>query len=141
MSAREIPEWVKPGTEVVIVNSGGWGKRYRRITKIDKVYKTGRFIIDGESQQWRPWNDYACQTGSSYYSSTRCEPITDEVRAEMDREKRVYAARTVVREESERLEKLSRGDSDELLAEADRIRSLIPEAPQPEAKEARDATE
>lgn len=117
---RTIPEWVRPGADVVI-RSNGWGRRFGRITKINKVHKSGNFTLEGDSQQWRPHYEYASQTGSSGYHMDTCWPLTDETRADMEREARIYAAKKLVSDEATRLEKLSRTDSDELLAEAYRI--------------------
>jgi hypothetical protein len=115
-------DWVKPGAEVIF-RSSGWGNRFGRTAKIDKVYKTGNFTVEGDKQQYRPMRDYARASGRRAYHSDSLYPLTDEVRQEVIRERRMREAKTIVAAESERLDKLSRSESDELIAEADAIRA------------------
>lgn len=122
---REIPDWVKVGQEVAL-RQGGWGRTYNgRTDKIAKVHKNGNFVLESDArQQWRPWRDGASKTGDARWSRERCVPITPEVRAELDAENRLYAAKQVVQAEADRLDKLARGGgADEIVAAADAIQS------------------
>lgn len=115
-------DWVKPGA-AVIFRSSGWYGRYGRTAKIDKVYKTGNFTIDeGGKQQYRPCGDYAWRAGSAW-SGDRLYPLTDDVRQDVNRQRRLMEAKSIVSAEADRLDKLSRTESDELIVEADAIRA------------------
>lgn len=113
------PEWVKVGAKVMQVTTSGWGDtRYGPVTTISKVYKTGNFLLEGDSkQQWRPLWDYAVKTGEGYSrASIHMHPVTPELLAERDQVLAVSLARKIVRDESDRLSKIN--DEDELIAAA-----------------------
>ena len=119
-----MADWVV-GAEVV-ERSSSWGPvwRYGAVRKIGKVHKNGNFVLEGESQQWRPLSDYAVKTSDRgfYSSSTRIVLMTDEAKADMELAAAYAAAAAVVRAEAERLERVYRGnDVDETIAEAAKI--------------------
>lgn len=73
MSEQEHP--FQPGVEVVVTK--GWGgARKIAMGRVAKVYKTGKFTIEGSAQQYRAFFDDSTkewrgnQTGSSYYPLT-----------------------------------------------------------------------
>ncbi len=111
-------DWVQPGADVVF---RGWGHRFGRVAKIEKVYKNGNFTIEGNAQQYRPNREYANETGGRGYHRDSLYPLTDEIKREVAREQSIRAAQKIVRDEGERLDKLARTESDELLAEAEAI--------------------
>jgi len=120
----ELPEWVKPGTVLVPVNSHISGVSYGLPCKIAKVYKNGNFVTDAEAGswagQWRSADNYATRAGDRW-SIGSLYPLTPELQAEIDKASAVSEARRVVRAEADRLQRLR--DPDELLAAAEAIRA------------------
>lgn len=123
----ETFDWVKPGAEVITVYArAARGLGYGPTSKIDKVHKTGRFTIEGSTEQYRPFKDGARRAGD-HYSSTYLIPLTDENRAEVERSKLVKAARAFLYEEMDRLNRLLRSsatDDAEILREAEYMHML-----------------
>lgn len=122
-------EWIKPGAEVVTVDYNRFTRRmvYGSTKKIDKVHKTGRFTLEGSNQQYArsTAGEYAFATGHAGWSGrTRIEPVTPQLLANIEREKKIVAALKIVADESTRLARLARltsGDDDTILIEAERI--------------------
>ncbi len=115
-------DWVQPGAEVIF-RSSGWGHRFGRVAKIEKVYKNGNFTIEGNAQQYRPVHDYAYETGGRGYHRDSLYPLTDEIKRDVAREQSIRAAQKIVHDEAERPGKLARTEWDELLVEAEAIRA------------------
>ena len=113
-----IPEWVKEGQRMVMRRSGFGRSTYGEVRMITKVYKNGNFILEGSTQQWRPWGTSASKTGQAdRWSRDSCVPYTDEIREEVLRHQAIDRAKAAIRLEAERLDKLWRGGSDdEILA-------------------------
>ena len=62
--SKTIPDWVKPGTEMITDND------WPSVVKIAKVYKNGNFVTEKGGQQFMPWeNGTASATGGRYYSA------------------------------------------------------------------------
>lgn len=125
---REVPEWVKPGVEMIERHNGWSGVSYGSRFRIAKVHANGNFKVEGSDQQWRPWGDgEAWRTGSDYRGSALVR-VTEALESEIAHSKRLSAARRVIADEAKRLDGLSRlrsGNSDEeVIATADRIRTL-----------------
>lgn len=103
-------DWVKVGAEVVEVSSGLGSTLYGPRKKIAKVYKNGNFIVDG-NRQWRPFGDYAVETGGGRSRHRFCvHPVTEELLADMAANSRLVTARNAIRAEIERLEEAVRSD-------------------------------
>lgn len=87
------------GARVAIVNRH-WGFSVRWAT-VSKVYKTGRFILNGDkSRQSRPGHDgmVAWQTGFSGYGLEHVEPVTPELLAEIKKAKEIAGFKDAVRD-------------------------------------------
>ena len=110
------PDWVKVGAKIAEYH--GWHSEYTgRIFTIEKVYKTGRFLVEGSPLQWRVRHDVAEET-SGYPQGHH---LTPEVEAEMVAQAREKKARNALFRESERLAKLSRrgtGSREDAIQEA-----------------------
>jgi len=97
----------RPGVEVALVTRG-YGEVSYETKKVAKLYKTGRFVLDGESRQWRAnleRTSYASDsqkewrgspTGGRYWRSyCTVEFVTDELRTlalQTTRKRRARAA-------------------------------------------------
>lgn len=124
-----IPVWVEIGAEMVEVYSGSFGRRrYGATRKIAKVLKTGNFKIEGSDQQYRPWGTYtrAFRAGNGHYGSSSLSLLTDELIAEMAAEAQFLRARKIVESEIKRLENLSRGPDEDMIAAAAQIEARNP---------------
>lgn len=84
------------GAKVAIVNRH-WGFNVLRWATVSRVYKTGRFILDGNKQQYRPDPDgkTAWPTGDNY-GRARVEPVTPELLAEIKRVEEIAAFKKAV---------------------------------------------
>ena len=114
--APPVPEWVKVGAK--IAEYYGWHGEYTgRIYTIAKVYKTGRFLVEGSPKQWRVWWDRVEETSGL----TKGHHMTPEVEAEIAAQNLERKARNLLFRESERLSKLSRrgeGAREDVIQEA-----------------------
>lgn len=129
MSTQAVPAWVQVGAEVIEVYSGSFGRRrYGATRKIAKVLKTGNFKIEDSDQQYRPWSTYtrAFRTGNGRYGSSSLSLLTDELTAEMAAEAQFLRARKIVESEIKRLENLSRGPDEDMIAAAAQIEARNP---------------
>ena len=70
------------GDEVFLIRQARWGNAgltAAQLTKVAKVYKTGNFVLEGSSQQYRPSGHEAGQRlGSTWFTVVHA---TDEMRA------------------------------------------------------------
>ncbi len=111
-------DWLKPGTEVVLRKSPN--DEFTVIEKINKVHKNGNFTIGKSSQQYRPYeNSYGAggtPTGETYYRMRHATVVTDEIRAEINLQRTLRAAKETIKGEMIRLDHL--------------VRSAIPNAEQ-----------
>lgn len=82
------PDWVVVGADVFVV-SGYYPRFQYAPAKIAKVHKNGNLVLEGNPQQYKPFERYAIATGSGWHKNT-VEPATDKVRAK--------AATAIVRE-------------------------------------------
>ena len=119
---KTVPDWVKPGVEVIEVMHS-WGiKSFGRVIKIGKVYKTGRFVLEGDTRQYTP---SASEFDASSAGRHRVRLLDDDTRAERDREIALFKAHRVISDEIKRWDKIIRqryeSDHDAILAEAERI--------------------
>lgn len=122
MSARQTPEWVKPGAVVVMTSTGGWSVRYGEERRIEKVFKNGNFTLEGSKDQYSPESrGVAYRAGSGRYRSDHCELLTEEVKANIAVARELRDARIEIRNEIDRLSAL-RAD-DDIIAEAKLIRA------------------
>lgn len=123
----ETFDWVKPGAEVITVYTrAARGLGYGPTSKIDKVYKTGRFTLEGSNKQYTPFATGARESGGTYLSS-RIVPLTDEVRADIEMSEKVRAARAFLFEEIDRINRLLRSsatDDAQILREAEYMHML-----------------
>jgi len=76
------------GVEVALVTRNNGDTRFT-LGRVEKVHKTGRFVIVGSSQQYRAGKDTYSKMwqgrqsgGSSFYGRTYVELVTDELRQE-----------------------------------------------------------
>jgi hypothetical protein len=122
MPANSLPEWVKPGTKMILDDYP------RTIVTIEKVHKTGRFTLAGQEGQWRAYWD-----GSAVKTSERtCVSIARLATADRLTEREniliARAMRPIIEAEIRRLEAILSGfrrDKDPLpiVAEAERIKA------------------
>lgn len=84
-------EWHE-GQEVYTSNRGGWYERPYGTAKIAKIYKTGNFVLEGSSQQYRPRLDHASETGRSF-GGVWILPINAETTAEKERIEKAHSVR------------------------------------------------
>lgn len=108
------------GAEVILQRSGWSRVSYGPVFKIGKVYKNGKFMLEGDEDkaQWKPSGSLgAKRTGDGSYSE-RLYVLTDQVRADAEKSKKVSEAIRFMRAESERLDKLSRGNDDDAILAA-----------------------
>ena len=75
------------GDEVFIVGSK---PHHATLTKVAKVYKTGNFVLEGSSQQYRPSGHEA---GQPRWSPLTVYHATDEMRAKFDDAKKLVGLR------------------------------------------------
>lgn len=84
--------WIKPGAPVYRVTNPRWGNATYDKRKIAKVYKTGRFILEGDTAPYTQYTpsriageQVAYESRSGYYGSIyRVVPITPETNAARD---------------------------------------------------------
>jgi hypothetical protein len=92
MSETETHPFV-PGLEVAYVQDR-WDFSMK-LLKVAKVHKTGRFVVEGDSTQYRPSQRYgdkawvALSMGRDSWSRGRIELITPELLAKAERAKQV----------------------------------------------------
>ncbi len=116
-------DWVKVGGEVVFVPRSS-GRPHGRVAKIEKVYKNGRFIVEGDNGQWTPYqytDGRRGATSSGSYSGMDVHPFDGPERAAAEKSWRWAKAKEVVIAEMHRLEKMVAYGSyrmDEIIAEA-----------------------
>ena len=117
---------VKVGDKFAVRKQYGMGYSGNILT-VAKVYKNKRFVMEGDSaplMQWSVFGDCIMAGGGS---RTVADPLTDEVRAKMLRDRAIASARNKMHEESDRLAKLARSDCyDEMISEAARISKVQP---------------
>lgn len=58
------------------------------VSTITKVHKTGRFVLDDGSQQYKPWDDKTAYATGDSYSRCTVKLLTDEIRAEVEAEQK-----------------------------------------------------
>lgn len=63
--------------DLVFLCRGEWQRLERRVKR---RYKNGNFTLEGDehNQQWKPYGDYAKETGKDYYSSAVVYAKTDD---------------------------------------------------------------
>lgn len=92
-----------------------------RILTVAKIYKTGRFVMEGDIApltQWHVFSDCIMTCGGGYRRSS-ADPLTYDVSMKIDVQKRVDAAKRILSDHAEQLLKLARsGDNESILAEA-----------------------
>ena len=73
----------KEGDTVIILNPTGWGAQKYTVDKVQKVYKTGNFLLanDGKNQ----WRQDGTGSAESRWSRRRLELATTELLAELDK--------------------------------------------------------
>lgn len=122
---REIPAWVVVGTEMVEVNYNYGNPTFGAPRKIEKVYKTGRFTLEGSPQQYAPDRDRASRTGDTgRWSRSTFKPMSDELRADMTLAAAVRKARADLYAVAKHLEHLAKSE-DTALASADLIAPIL----------------
>ena len=75
-------EW-RAGEEVFLERSHGWSDTEYVRARIAKVYKSGNFVLEGSTQQYRPdrMKLHAYATGDARYRSPTVVAITPETEA------------------------------------------------------------
>jgi hypothetical protein len=124
MPANSLPEWVKPGTQMILNDYP------RTIVAIEKVHKTGRFTLAGQEGRWKSSGrgDIAKKAGDTWGSSLARLATPDRL-TERENILTARAMRPIIEAEIKRLEAIlsgSRRDEDPLLiiiAEAERIKA------------------
>ncbi len=87
------------------------------IMTVAKIYANGRFVMEGGSAPRQQWS--ARGNCIMTRSGTVADPLTDEVKAKMLRDRAIASARNKLHGESDRLAKLARSDCyDEIIAAA-----------------------
>ena len=111
---------VKVGDKFAVRKDYGQGYTGKILT-VAKIYKTGNFVMEGDTApltQWRVVSDCIMTSGGGY-SKVCADPLTDDVRMKMDMQKRVYAAKKVLFDYADEIQKIARSNANEaILAEA-----------------------
>lgn len=101
------PAWVKVGEKVV--ERGQYGRCWTgRVFEIEKVYKTGKVKMVGQTGQWRAYSDGSCHLRGSTFSSTFAYHLTPELAVEVEQAKADDRARSLLYEMSETLARIAR---------------------------------
>lgn len=107
---RDNPVWVAVGSEVFCGD---------RLTKIAKIYKSGNFVLEGGTQQFRAFGDSAHSTGGFHYGRAIVVPATPANRAKRREAEAVRVAKAALYDQAERLQRIARsGDPAAILAAA-----------------------
>lgn len=89
----------QPGTKVAIERSGYGRWSEWTISTVARVYKNGNFVLEGGTQQWRPFGDTAFPAGGDRWSRVSVhilESVKERIandRAERKRSSRLVAIR------------------------------------------------
>ena len=99
----------QPGVEVAVISRPSFGRGVSyRLAKVARVYKSGKFVLEGSTKQLRPhlspWGDKEWSASSSDYK-VKVEFVTEALKAEVaayELERRFrYAISGIVKVESD----------------------------------------
>ena len=131
MSDNIGSDWAKPGVEVVEVGNRFTTRKYGSVHRIGKVYKNGNFVLEGSSDQWRPWSGGSAQrTGEQGWNRSAVRLVTDEVRQEMARDLELAKARSVVTAWSDHIGRVARSNDEAAILS---LAAKLGPAPEPSA--------
>jgi hypothetical protein len=110
MTSKQLPDWVKIGTEMIYPPDryNGWGK----IVKIVKVHKTGRFLVEGDYRQYTPQHDNNGINNRGTRTFYRIHVLTPEVHEKAKASWQLNEARKVVLKYGEGIINLARSNDE-----------------------------
>ncbi len=88
---NDEPHPFQPGVEVALVTRSRYSGVSYTVEKVEKLHKTGRFVLESSTRQFRPYKrgDQWCagMRSDSWGTSQEVELITDKLKAEVEKTK------------------------------------------------------